>query len=190
MLRIFITIATLISLSVPANADIYKCRLPDGKTEISNIPCPTGSGTVTARPDERVSEAARRAAEQDVARMRSYVEKREAVQRAEVAAEREARPASQPSTSSASRPQPQSGNSEECLRNVAQMVLETSQRAQMEADCRNIASPPPVYVPVPVAVPAYPQPHHHHPQSEPEPKTKPKAEPPSAPTISVLPLKK
>ncbi|UCV21684.1 DUF4124 domain-containing protein [Ferribacterium limneticum] len=184
MLRIFIVTFALISLPAPASAEIYKCRLANGKTEIANVPCPTGSGTVTVRPDEHVSEATRRAAEQDVERMRNYVEKREAVQRAEEAAEREERVASQRQQNTASRAPRQYGNTDECLRNIESMILEASQRAQMEAECRNLVSPQPVYAPV--GVPVYPQRHHVHPLPAPAPKT----EPPSAPKISVQPLKK
>lgn len=186
MLRIFIATLALISLTAPAGAENYKCRLPNGQTEITNVPCPTGSGTVTVRPDEHVSEASRRAAEQDVERMRIYVEKREALQRADEAAEREAqRAASQQSRdNSTSRPPRQYGNTEECLRSIEPMILEASQRALMEAECRILASPQPVYAPV--GVPVYPQRHHVQPQPAPAPK----AEPPSAPTISVQPLKK
>lgn len=184
MLRIFIATAALISLTAPASAEIYKCRLANGKTEITNVPCPTGSGTVTVRPDEPVSEASRRAAQQDVERMRTYVEKREAVQRAEEAADREARVVSQRQQNTASRAPRQYGNTDECLRNVESMVLEASQRAQMEAECRNLTSPQPIYAPV--GVPVYPQRLHVHPQPAPAPK----AEPPSGPKISVQPLKK
>lgn len=187
MLKIFIAAAALISLSAPTSAEIYKCRLPNGKTEIANVPCPTGSGTVTVRPDERVSEASRRAAERDVERMRDYVEKREAAQRADEAAEREERAASQRQQTTTSRAPRQYGNSDECLRNLESMVLEASQRAQMEAECRNLVSPQPVYAPV--VVPAYPQRHHVHPQPVPPP-LPPKAEPPSAPKIAIQPLKK
>ena len=188
MIRMYIVVATLFALPATASADIYKCRLANGKTEISNAPCPSGSGTVTARPDERVSEASRRAAEQDVERMRNFVEKREAVQRAEESAEREQQRAAnqQSRNDSANRAPRQYGNTDDCLRNVGQMVLEASQRAQMEADCRNLINPQPVPAPVVVPMPIYPQPHHHHPQSA----HPPKAEPPSAPKISVQPLKK
>lgn len=185
MLRTFIATIALISLTAPASAEIYKCRLPNGKTEISNVPCPSGSGTVTVRPDEHVSEASRRAAEQDVERMRTYVEKREAVQRADEAAEREQqRAASQRQSNNTPRPPRQYGSAEECLRDVEQMALEASERSRMEADCRNIVRPQNVYVPVPVQ--PYPQhrPHHAHPQPPPKP------EPPSAPKISAPLLKK
>ncbi len=61
-------------LAQSAGAEIYKCRLPGGKVEISNSPCPGGSGTVAVRPEEAVSEANRQQAERDVARMRNFVE--------------------------------------------------------------------------------------------------------------------
>ncbi len=188
MLRLFIASAALILLTAPACAEIYKCRLSNGQTEIANVPCPTGSGTVTVRPDERVSEASRRAAEQDVERMRNFVEKREAAQRAEAAAEREAQAASQRQGIDAPRAPRQVGNADECLRNVESMVLEAGQRARMEAECRNLVNPQPVYVPigVPVGVPVYPPRRHIHPP----PATAPKAEPPSAPKTVLPPLKK
>lgn len=185
MSRIFILLTALITISAPVSAEIYKCRLPDGKTEIANVPCPMGSGTVMVRPDERVSETSRRAAEQDVERMRSFVDKREAAQRADEAAEREERAASLRQQNSASRSPPrQYGNIDECLRNVEPMVLEASQRAQLEAECRNQISPPPP--PTPIGVPIYPQRLHIHPPPPPPPK----AEPPSAPRIAIQPLKK
>jgi hypothetical protein len=170
----------LLAIALPASAEIYKCRLPNGKTEIANVPCPSGSGTITVRPDEPVPEASRQQAERDVERMRGYVEKREAAQRAEVAAERQER-ASQQQSSSPSRTPRNYGSAEECLRDIGQMALEATQRAQMEAECRNIVRPQTVYVPV--AVPVYPQRTHIHPPPA------PKAAPPSAPKISMPPPK-
>jgi hypothetical protein len=183
MLRTLIMTATLVSLTAPASAEIYKCRLPNGTTEISNVSCPSGSGTVTVRPDEPVSEASRRQAERDVDRMRDYVEKREAIQRAEEKAERDEQAVSQRQSSSVTRTPRNYGSAEECLRDVAQMTIETTQRAQMEADCRSIAKPQTVYVPV--AVPYYPpRPQQVHPEPAPKPA------PPSAPKISAPLLQK
>jgi len=183
MLRTLITVAALISLPAPASAEIYKCRLPNGNTEIANVPCPSGSGTVTVRPDEPVSEASRRQAEREVERMRDYVEKREAVQRAEEKAEREEQAVSQRQSSSASRTPRNYGSAEECLRDVAQMALEITQRAQMEADCRSIVKPQTVYLPV--GVPYYPpRPQQVHPEPAPKPT------PPSASKISAPLLQK
>jgi hypothetical protein len=183
MLKMLIAIVALISLAAPAGAEIYKCRLPDGKTEISNMPCPTGSGTLAVRPDERVPEAARRAAEQEVERMRAFVEKREAAQRADETAERDRQHASggQPRNTEASRlPPRQVGNTEECLRQLEPMVLEANQRTQMEAECRSLVSPQPVYQNPPVVMPVHPQRLHINPP----PAALPRSEPPSGPKIS------
>ena len=186
MLRLLLATLALISLSAPASADIYKCRLPGGKTEISNTPCPSGSGTVVARPDEAVSEESRRQAEKDVERMRNYVEKREAIQRADEAAEREERLAGQRPQNSPARAPRQTGNVDECLRDLAQITLEASQRARMESDCRSMAAPQNVFVPVPVPVPYQPMHRPHRVYQEPAPKPPP---PPQGPKIT-FPLPK
>jgi hypothetical protein len=174
----FILLA-LALLAQPAGAEIYKCRLPNGKTEISNAPCVSGS-TVTVRPDESVPEATRQQAERDVERMRSYVDKREAAQRAEQAAERQERTAQRQSTAS---PQPRTyGDPAVCLRDLSQQALEASQRAQLEAECRSLIKPPET-VQQPVYVPIYGgQPMHHH--LPPPPKPAPQ---PPAPSITICP---
>lgn len=175
----------------PALAEIYKCRLPGGQVEISNAPCPRGSDTVTARPDEAVPEASRQQAERDVERMRSFVEKREASQRAETTAERQA-----PQQSVASQPSRRYGDTASCLQQLSQQVLEAGQRATLEAECRSLVPPPgttqsPIYVPAygPTFGPnygpgGYPRtgsepPHHLQPL--------PKAAPPAAPSITICP---
>lgn len=165
----------------PASAEIYKCRLPDGKMEISNAPCTSGT-TVTARPDESVPEARRLQAERDVERMRTYVEKREASQRAEEAAERQERTSQRQAT--ASNPPRTYGDPAACLRDLSQQALEASQRAQLEAECRGLVRPPehtqqPVYVPI-YGVPA--RPHQHYPAPPPKP-----AATPPAPSIIMCP---
>ena len=70
MHRIILPLLAGLLFSTAAGAEIYKCRLPSGKVEISNTPCPSGSGTVTVRPDDNVPEASRQQAERDVERMR------------------------------------------------------------------------------------------------------------------------
>lgn len=156
----------------PAAAEIYKCRLPNGKTEISNSPCPGGSGTVTVRPDETVSETNRQQAERDVERMRNYVDKRENTQRADMAAERQAQNQKQAGTAN---PVRSYGDPDACLRDIAQRALEASQRAQLETECRSLVrppeTPPTVYVPVYGAPPVYPQ----YPRPLPQPRPPPQA---------------
>jgi hypothetical protein len=183
MLKSLLVIASLMLLPPPVSAEIYKCRLPNGKTEITNIPCAIGSETLTTRPDERVSEAARKQAEREVERMRQYVEKREAVQRADETAARDERVATQRQRSvpsPAARPPRQYSSPDECLREIEPMALEANQRTQMEAECQNIVTPQNIYVPG--AVPAYPlDPNMRLP---PAPKPEPQ---PAAPTISFPP---
>lgn len=168
-------------LALPAAADIYKCRLPNGKMEISNTPCPSGSGTVVARPDESVPEATRQQAERDVERMRNYVDKREAAQRADEAAERQER-ASQRQAASAGQLSRSYGDPAACLRELDQQALEATQRSQLEAECRSRIKPP-AEIPQPVYVPMYGAPPHHHPR----PPALPKPETPSAPSVIFCP---
>jgi hypothetical protein len=138
----------LVLLAVPAYADIYKCRLPNGKTEISNSPCPTGSGTLTARPDETVPEQTRQQAERDVERMRSYVDKREAAQRADAMAEREQQ--ADERQAAAQQRVYQSDNMSECLRELELHPVDAVRRAELEAICRAKAKTEPAVVHVPV----------------------------------------
>ena len=189
MLRTLIPIL-IATLALPATAEIYKCRLPDGKTEIANTPCPSGSATVTVRPSEPVSESSRQQAERDVERMRDYVERREAAQRADTRAERQER---------ASPPQPVAspprtyGDPDACLRDLDQQVLEATQRAYLEAECRRLIRPPTstVQQPVPVYAPYVPYGMPHHPPAPPRPVTPARPEPPAGPpTVICAPSSK
>lgn len=177
MRRIFFTLLVGLLLAQPAAAEIYKCRLPGGKTEISNSPCPGGSGTVTVRPDESVPEANRQQAERDVERMRTYVEKRENAQRADAAAERQAQSQQRPVTIAPSRAY---GDPEACLRDVASRALEAAQRAQLEAECRSLIKPPDAQIPVYVPVYGIPAQIHPHPVPRPPHQSPPAVNPPSA----------
>lgn len=162
-------------LALPVQADIYKCRLANGRTEISNSPCPAGSGTLTVRPDDPVSEQSRQQAERDVERMRSFVEKREATQRTEEAAERQR--LSSERQSAAQQRVYQSGSLSECLRELELNPVEPARQAELEAVCRAKARSEPTLVPVPVygGPILRPAPHPHH---QPEPKPPIKSVPP------------
>lgn len=155
------------SLALPVQAQVYKCRLPSGQTEISSQPCRSGT-TLEVRQAEKVSEADRLAVERELERARSFIEKSEAEHRADAAAEleRERLLASQQRTTVSNQSR-QYSNSDACLRDVAQMPLDAMQRNQMENDCRRIISSPQpqtIYVPYPVAVPVTrPMPQHTHP---------------------------
>lgn len=155
----------LTGLAAPAAADIYKCRLADGRIEISNSPCTSGSGTLSSRPDDTVPEASRQQAERDVERMRNFVDKREAAQRAEAAAERQAQIAAQ--QRSASSNHHRYGDPDACLRELSNQALEANQRAALEAECRSLVRPPAPATPAPTYVPLWVGPVPHHPRHQP-----------------------
>lgn len=184
LLKLLLPLLAL-TLSLPGTADIYKCRLPNGQTEISNTPCAAGA-TLKTRPEERVSDAERQQAERDLERMRDYIDKREAAQRAESAGdlERQRLQASQRASSPVAAGN--YSNADECLRDVAQMALGAAMRAQLEAECRQIAprAPAAISSPYPVVVPVYVGP----PPPMPHPKPPKRQEPqPEAPKMSILP---
>jgi hypothetical protein len=98
----------LLTLALPVAAQAYKCRQPDGRTEISSEPCGAGSKTLKEIEDENVPEENRLRAEREAERQRELVEKneknrqavdkqereeRERAERQRLAAEARARPA-------------------------------------------------------------------------------------------------
>lgn len=187
MMKLPIALAIFLLLaSSQGIADAYKCRIADGRIEISSSPCASGSSTLKSQPDEKISEADRRQAERDIERMRDFVEKREAAQRAEAAAEREA--AARQAKQAASLPIRSSYSSaDECLNDMAQLALEAGQRAQMEATCRrlpNTTGSTGVSGPYPVYVPTYVYPPQHPPTQKKKPE-----EPQSAPRSAIDPFK-
>lgn len=143
----------LVSLPLVSHAEIYKCRLPGGKTEISNMPCTSPAGMLSVRPDESVPEASREQVARDVARMRNFVEKREAAQRAEDEAEQQ-RQADAREAYARQRVY-QSAYLADCLAELEQQAIDSRRRAELEAICRakpRVDTPPPTPV---VIVPAY-----------------------------------
>lgn len=135
-------------LAWPAQAEIYKCRQANGKTEISNSPCSGGSNTVTVRPDDTVSEENRVQAEQSVERMQSFVEKRKAEQLADEKIEQE-RQASERQSIVQQRVYESSGM-DNCLRELAQQSIDPQRRAELEAICRAKAKNEPTVIAVPI----------------------------------------
>lgn len=144
--------ALLALMAFTAQGEIYKCRLADGRTEISSSPCTGGSTTLTARPAETVPEASREQAERDVARMRSFVEQRATEQRREEAAN--AREQEAERQAAAARSIYETQDMESCLRELGRQNVDAGRRAELEAVCRAKEKPAPTVVAVPV--PAYP----------------------------------
>lgn len=166
-------------LTGSVEAQVYKCKQPDGSTEFSNLPCAKGSSTLKAVPSETVSEQARREAERNVERMRMEADKLEASRVAEEAARREA------SNAENSAAAPATNSIENCLRDLERLSLDAARRAELEAQCRSGNSVQPVYVPVPVPVyggPGYvrpypPNPPRAYPPQQQRPPARPLPEP-------------
>lgn len=185
----WISLLTLSALLVagPAWGEVYKCRTADGRVEIANTPCASTASTLKTLPDEQVPEANRQQAERDAERMRDYVEKREAAQRAEEAAERQRQASQRQAAGSAN---VGTGRSvDECLRDLDRQALEVNQRAYLEAACRNNPQAQPVYVPVPVTVPGYGYGGIGYPRPLPHPHPRPDVNPgpPAGPPVSIYP---
>ena len=140
-----IALLALLGFALPAQAEVYKCRQPDGRTEISNSPCSGGSTTLKAIPDDTVSEASRKQAERDADRLENYADKLEAERKADEAAERKLLKEQQ----AAARQGPSAASVEHCLKTLDRMALDSSRRAELEDGCRASGSVQPVYVPVP-----------------------------------------
>lgn len=172
----------LLFFSLPAAADIYKCRQPDGRTEISNAPCAGRSNTIKAMPDDTVSEANRQQAERDNERMENYADKLEAKRQADEATERQSREKLQ--AAAAAYAGPSTASIESCLRTVDRMALDSTRRSEMENGCRATGSVPPVNQTAPYYYggPVYvvPHPPHVRPQLLPQPVSRPAAGKPAS----------
>ncbi len=82
---------TFLAVALPAQAEAFKCRKPDGSTQISSEPCAGGSSTVRTVHDEAVPEATREQAERNAERQRQRADQLQAQRRAGEAEERRAR---------------------------------------------------------------------------------------------------
>jgi hypothetical protein len=137
-------------LSLPATADIYKCRLPDGRIEIANEPCPKSAGTLDKRPDETVSPERKADAERDLERQRTYLEKREAAQRADekLELEREAQRREAAAKAAPATPPPAPATTtyvpvpvavspvDQCIQNVYRMPISAADRNRRISQCQ------------------------------------------------------
>lgn len=182
-MKLWIALLTAL-LALPAQAEIYKCRLANGKTEISNSPCTGGSGTVTVRPDDTVSEQNRQQAERDVERMQSFVEKREAEQVADDKAEQE-RQANERQWAAQQRVY-DSTSMDDCLRELAQQNIAPQRRAELESICRAKARSEPTIIGVPVPVYGIGS-GNHPPRVAPLPSPRPETKPESRPGKPLCP---
>jgi len=168
-----IALLVLLACALPAQAEVYKCRQPDGRTEISNSPCSGGGSTVKSIPDDTVSEASRQQAERDADRLEDYTDQLEAKRKAGEAAERKQLKEQQADA----RQGPSPASVQACLQTLERMALDMARRAELEDGCRTTGSVQPVFVQDPYYYggsgyirPPYPYPPPLHP---PRPGTKP-----------------
>lgn len=164
----------VLGIALQAQAEVYKCRQPDGRTEISNSPCAGGSSTVKAIQEEVIPEEVRQKAERDAEAQRQRADKLQAERRADDAAESAALAKQQQGAGSA----PSPAMIDDCLRTLDRMALDSTRRAELEAGCRSYGAVQPVYVPVPYYSgdgygnsypPRPPRPPHVKPQPLPQP---------------------
>jgi len=174
MKTMHITLLVLLGCALPAQAEVYKCRQPDGRTEISNSPCSGGSSTIKAIPEDTVSEASRRQAEEDADRLENYADQLEAKRKAGEAAEQKQLKEQQ--AAAAARQGPSPASVQACLQTLDRMALDLSRRAELEDGCRATGSVQPVYVQDPYYYGGsgyIRPPHPPHPPHPPRPVPKP-----------------
>lgn len=124
-----VLLATLLAMLAPAGqADVYKCRLADGRIEYSNTGC-QNSSPLSVRRDETVSPENRAQAERDLERMRAYLDEREAAGRTA--------PPNATAAGASSPPGPSPSAVDDCLRDLERQAMSAEQRAKMEASCRS-----------------------------------------------------
>lgn len=170
-----IALLMLLSCALTAHAEVYKCRQPDGRTEISNSPCSGGASTLKTVPDDVVPEASRQQAERDAKRLENYADKIDGQRRADEVAERKLQKEQQ----AAARQGPAPANVQHCLNTLERMALDSTRRAELEEGCRATGSVQPVYVPAPgyyggtgyIRPPLKPHPPRPLPKPLPEPIT-------------------
>ncbi len=137
----------LLCSSMAVHAQAYKCKTPDGRTEISDSPCRAGSKTEAVQAAEHITPEQRQQAEQDLERAKKYIAEREV-------AEREAEAASQARRAAAAQvappppASPATPPSQEiyvggvdpytrCVRDVELLNLAPQRRLEMLDSCRS-----------------------------------------------------
>lgn len=143
-------IPLLATLALPAWADAYKCKMPDGQTVISSDPCSASSRTEAVRPSEKIAPEQKREAEQRAARDRERLADQEKA-RAEEDKRREEERRHVVDDAAVRKTR--------CLDN-AQLEPDPTLRANLIAACNGVAPQAPTVVqqPVYVPVPTHPRP--------------------------------
>lgn len=167
-----IFLLAVLALSLPAWGQAYKCRQPDGSTQISSEPCAGGARTLKEVDEEIIPDDVRAKAERDAERQRRQADKLEADRRADEAEERKAR---EQQRRAAGGPTPEA--IQYCLDTLNRMNLDKDRRGALETGCVANGRIDPVYTaPAPSyyggtyypAYPAYPRPPRPVPRPLPE----------------------
>lgn len=120
--------------ALPAHADAYKCRLPDGGVEISSTPCKGAANTMAVRPTETVDETARLQAERDFARIKEYAENQSAdIRTRQAEAEKKYQ---EEQLHKARLAVSRSTSREACLEILASHTVDDDQGKELLAECR------------------------------------------------------
>lgn len=135
-----ILLLTLLAVALPAHGQAYKCRQPDGSTQISSEPCSGGARTLKEVDAAPVPEDVREQAERDVERQRQRADQLEASRKAE---EAQARRDAEAQRKAAGLPTPAAV--QQCLNAVGRMNLDASRRSEMESTCVLTGRVEPVY---------------------------------------------
>ncbi|MBL0352449.1 MAG: hypothetical protein WAS49_05820 [Candidatus Dechloromonas phosphoritropha] len=146
----FILLAFL-TVAVPAHGQAYKCRQPDGSTQISSEPCAGGARTLKEVNEDVIPDDVRAKAQRDVDRQRQRADQFKAERKADEAqqrreAEAERRAGGLPSPAAV----------QQCLNTVGRMNIDSSRRAELESECTLTGQVAPVYNET------YQQPYYNH----------------------------
>ena len=130
----------LLGVALTAQAEVYKCRQPDGRTQISTSPCAGGAKTIKEVEEEVIPDDVRAKAERDAERQRRQANKLEAERKAEDAEDRR----------EAERLRKESGLPtpaavQQCMNTVARMNIDAGRRAELESGCQLTGRVAPVY---------------------------------------------
>mgnify|MGYP007125369200 CR=1 FL=1 len=130
----------LLAVALPAYGQAYKCRQPDGSTQISSEPCSGGARTLKEVDEDVIPDDVRARAERDAERQRQRADQLEASRKADEAQERRDAEAQR---KAAGLPAPAAV--QQCLNTVGRMNLDAARRAELESGCALTGRVEPVY---------------------------------------------
>ena len=171
---------TFLIVALPAHGQAYKCRQPDGSTQISSEPCAGGARTLKEVDEDVIPDDVRARAQRDVDRQRQRADQLKADRKADEAQERREAEAQRKAAGL-----PSQAAVQQCLSTVGRMNIGSSRRAELESECTATGQVAPVYNETyqqpyygGAYYPAYPYPPRPRPPyPPPPPRDKPTAKP-------------